>query len=401
MKPATEDKLAKSVHKQSGAVALAVMGGLHDGATIDLPDQPMCLVGRAPHCDIILRDESVAMEHVAIVRDKDGVHLRALAAGFGYEEKVIAPGDSIVVASSLNGASVRLGNIELCIRQPQFGESSSSSRTTDGDEESAEGHKAHKTHKAHKAHAESSTQVPLPKERRHYRTTLAFALFGVGSALTFAAFALSISENLSQKSAERLESVRRAVDIPQLNGVKVLEEQGGKIALTGFVTNDEESNLLRSRLKPGTVDSVRVITGSDIASRAKDLLRVNGHAAVTNYEPHGKVRVALNGVDKQTQDRLTDTIRKDLPMIASVQMVSTATAAELAKAAGPACVNPDADRDALKFVASFAGENAFVRTASGVKYFVDSRLPTGHEIREIRESEIVLDCAGKFVTIAL
>lgn len=389
MKPATEDKLAKSVNKQSGAVALAVMGGLHDGATIDLPDQPMCLVGRAPHCDIILRDESVAMEHVAIVRDKDGVHLRALGAGFGYEEKVIAPGDSIVVASSLNGASVRLGNIELCIRQPQFGESSSSSRTIDGDEESV------------KAHAESSTQAPLPKERRHYRSTLAFALFGVGSALTFAAFALSISENLSHKSAERLESVRRAVDIPQLNGVKVLEEQGGKIALTGFVTNDEENNLLRSRLKPGTVDSVRVMTGSDLASRAKDLLRVNGHAAVTNYEPHGKVRVALNGVDKQTQDRLTDTIRKDLPMIASIQMVSTATAAELAKAAGPTCVNPDADRDALKFVASFAGENAFVRTASGVKYFAGSRLPTGHEIREIRESEIVLDCAGKFVTIAL
>jgi Inner membrane component of T3SS, cytoplasmic domain len=395
MKPTAEDKPLHNTHRHSGAVALAIVGGLHDGATIDLPDQPMCLVGRAPHCDIILRDESVAMEHVAIVRDKDGVHLRALAAGFGYEEKVIAPGDSIIVASNPNGASVRLGNIELCIRQPQFGESSSSSRTTDVDEESAEGHKAHK------AHTESSAQAPLPKERRHYRTTLAFALFGVGSALTFAAFALSISENLSHKSAERLESVRRAIDIPQLNGVKVLEEQGSKIALTGFVTNDEENNLLRSRLKPGTVDSVRVMTGSDLASRAKDLLRVNGHAAVTNYEPHGKVRVALNGVDKQTQDRLTDTIRKDLPMIASIQMVSTATAAEIAKAAGPTCVNPDADRDALKFVASFAGENAFVRTASGVKYFAGSRLPTGHEIREIRESEIVLDCAGKFVTIAL
>ena len=389
MKPTAEDKPFHSTRRHSGTVALAIVGGLHDGATIDLPDQPMCLVGRAPHCDIILRDESVAMEHVAIVRDRDGVHLRALAAGFGYEEKVIAPGDSIVVASNPNGASVRLGNIELCIRQPQLGESSSSSRTTDVNEESV------------KVEAESSIQASLPKERRHYRTTLTFALFGVGSALTFAAFALSISENLSHKSTERLESVRRAIDIPQLNGVKVVEEQGSKIALTGFVTNDGENNLLRSRLKPGTVDSVRVMTGSDLASRAKDLLRVNGHTAVTNYEPHGKVRVALNGVDKQTQDRLTDTIRKDLPMVASIQMVSTATAAELAKAAGPACVNPDADRDALKFVASFAGENAFVRTASGVKYFVNSRLPTGHEIREIRESEIVLDCAGKFVTIAL
>ena len=398
MKPTAEDKPIQSAHRQSSAVALAIVGGLHDGATIDLPDQPMCLVGRAPHCDIILRDESVAMEHVAIVRDGDGVHLRALAAGFGYEEKVVAPGDSIIVASDPNGASVRLGNIELCIRQPQFGESSPSSRTADVDEGTAEAHKAHTTHKTHAA---SSAQASLPKERRHYRTTLAFALFGVGSALTFAAFALSISENISHKSAERLESVRRAVGIPQLNGVKVLEEQGGKIALTGFVNNDEENNLLRSRLKPGTVDSVRVMTGSDLASRAKDLLRVNGHAAVTSYVPHGKVRAALNGVDKQTQDRLTDTIRKDLPMIASIQMVSTATAAELAKAAGPTCVNPDADRDALKFVASFAGENAFVRTAGGVKYFVNSRLPTGHEIREIRESEIVLDCAGKFVTIAL
>lgn len=389
MKPTAEDKLFNSTHRHGGAVALAIVGGLHDGATIDLPNQPMCLVGRAPHCDIILRDESVAMEHVAIVRDEDGVHLRALAAGFGHDERVVAPGDSIIVAPDPKGTSVRLGNIELCIRQPQLGELPSASRTADANEDNL------------RAHAESSAQALIPKERRHYRTTLAFVLFGVGSALTFAAFALSISDNLSHKSAERLESVRRAVDIPQLNGVKVLEEQGNKIALTGFVTNDEENNLLRSRLKPGTVDSVRVATGSDLASRAKDLLRGYGHAAVTSYEPHGKVRAALNGVDKPTQDRLTDTIRKDLPMIASIQIVSTATAAELAKAAGPTCVNPDADRDALKFVASFAGEHAFVRTASGVKYFVDSRLPTGHEIREIRESEIVLDCAGKFVTIAL
>jgi Inner membrane component of T3SS, cytoplasmic domain len=390
MKPTAEDKLARSAPKHGGAVALAILGGLHDGATIDLPDQPMCLVGRAPHCDIILRDESVAMEHLAIVRDDHGVHLRALTAGFGYDERVIAPGDSINVASQPKGASVRLGNIELLIRQWQSDESSASSRT---------GHAADNA--GNSDSEEIADQAPAPKERRHYRTTLAFALFGVGSVITFAAFALSMSDGLFHKSAERLESVKRAVDIPQLAGVKVLEEQGGKIALAGFVSNDEENSLLRGRIKPGTVDSMRVMVGSDLASRAKELLRVNGYPAVTTYEPHGKVRAALNGVDKQMQDRLADTIRKDVPMIASIQIVSTATAAELAKAAGPSCVNPDADRDALKFVASFAGENAFVRTASGVKYFVDSRLPTGHDIREIRDSEIVLDCAGKLVTVAL
>ncbi len=396
MKPATEDKLAKSVSKQSGAVALAVMGGLHDGATINLPDQPMCLVGRAPHCDIILRDESVATEHVAIVRDKEVVHIRALAAGFGYEERVIAPGDSIMIASNPGGASVRLGSIEICIRQP---ESKVIASDTSSESRAASGEMAAESVSSDAAGISLSAAI---KERRGYKTTLAFVLFGVGSVLTFAAFTLSMSEGLTHKSAERLASVHNAIDnIPQLAGVKAVEEKGSKIALTGFVANDEERNLLNSRLKPGTFDSVRVYVGSDLATRAKDLLRVNGHSAVTSYEPQGKIRALLNGVDKETQDRLADTIRKDLPMISTVQMTSSATAAEIAKAAGPTCVNPDADRDALKFVASFAGENAFVRAASGVKYFVNSRLPTGHEISEIRESEIVLNCMGKFTTVAL
>ncbi len=392
MKPTAEDKVTQRAQKQSSPVALAVMGGLHDGATIDLPYQPMCLVGRAPHCDIILRDESVAAEHVAIVRDEAGVHIRALAAGFGYEEKVVAPGDSIIVAPNPNGTSVRLGMIELCIRQSEPRLTSAATNPTPDET----------VGKGMSSGTAAVGQPIVPKERRHYRATLAFALFGVGSVLTFAAFALSISEGLLNKSTERLMSVRNAIkNIPQLAGVDVVEEQGSKIALIGFVANDEERNLLNNRLKSVTVDSMRVYVGSDLAARAKDLLRVNGHSAVTSYEPQGKIRATLNGVDKATQDRLTDTIRKDLPMISSVQVVSSATAAELAKAAGPNCVNPDADRDALKFVAAFAGENAFVRTASGVKYFVNSRLPTGHEIREIRDSEIVLDCAGKFITIAL
>ncbi len=394
MKPNPEDQRFQPANKHSGAVAIAIMGGLHDGAAINLPDQPMCVVGRAPHCDIILRDESVASEHVAIVRDKTGVHIRALASGFGFEQRVIAPGDSIIVMPNPDGAAVTLGGIQLLIRQPVLKSSASmsASDSSTADDVAVEGVAANT------ANIDKAT---ASKERRPYRTTLAFALFGVGSALTFAAFALSLSDSIQHKSAERLANVKNALMIPQLAGVKIIEEQGDKIALAGFVANDDENNLLRSRLKPGLVDSVRVDVGSDLAARAKELLRVNGYPAITTYEPHGKVRATLTAVDKPTQDRLADQLRKDLPMIGSIQIVSTLTAAEIAKAAGPSCVNPDADRDALKFVASFAADPAFVRTASGVKYYVDSRLPTGHEIREIRESEVVLECVGKFITIAL
>lgn len=385
MKPTAEDKLFQPAQKQNRAVALAIMGGLHDGAAMDLPDKPMCVVGRAPHCDIILRDESIAAEHVAIVRDKTGVHIRALAAGFGFQERVVAPGDSIIISPSPSGASVTLGSIQLLIRQPEL-KATASTPAADAP--------------ADQATADVGKSV-MPRERRPYRTSLVLALVGVGSALTFAAFALSLSDSIQHKSAERLANVKNALMVPQLAGVKVIEEQGGKIALTGFVANMDENNLLNSRLKPGLVDSVRVDVGSDLAGRAKEVLRISGFPAITTYESHGKVRASLNGVDKQTQDRLADQLRKELPMLGSVQIVSSLTAAELAKAAGPSCVNPDADRDALKFVASFAADPAFVRTASGVKYYVGSRLPTGHEISEIRESEIVLECVGKFTTIVL
>jgi hypothetical protein len=365
-------------------VALGVRGGLHDGASIDLPDQPMCVVGSARHADVILRDASVATEHIAITRDHHGVHVRALASGFGYDERVIAPGDSIIVPSTVENAVIVLGGITLNIQQmlPR-----------------AKPDTAHA--QASPESDESTLQLPVVETKSRGRNRLlTFGLLGTGVLLTFAAFAISVSESMHEKAAKRIDVARHALAIPQLAGVKA-DEKGAKVVVSGFVANEEEKALLNAQLKPGMVDSLQVHVGADLASRAKDLLRLNGQSAVTSYQPHGKVLVSLTGADKQVQDRLADIIKKDLPMIAAVSVVSTPSAAELAKAAGPGCVNPEADRDALRFVAVFASEPAFVRTGSGNKYYVGSKLPTGHEISAIRENEIVLECVGKFTTISL
>lgn len=383
-----EKEIARTpLSKRQNRVALNVVGGLHDGASIDLPEQPMCVVGSARHCDVILRDESVAREHVAITRDAEGVHIRALGAGFGYDDRVVGPGDSIVLALSGSDAQIALGSISLKVMQPQLNAAGAIAHKSANDTGSGE------------ASAASASALPAAEPRR-YGKFVAFGMLALGGVLTFAAFALSVTETMHQKATARLDNVKNALAVPQLAGVKV-EERGSKILLSGFVTGEDDNALLRNRLKPGMVDGMQVSVGSDLAARTKDLLRVNGHTAVTSYQPHGKVVAMLAGVDKQTQDRLADSIRKDLPMIASVQVTSTPTAAELAKAAGPTCVNPDADRDALKFVASFAADPAFVRTANGVKYYVGSKLPTGHEISAINESGIVLECLGKFTSISL
>lgn len=381
---AEKENVSAPLAKRQHRVALRVAGGLHDGATIDLPEQPMCVVGSARHCDVILRDPSVAPEHVAITRDEDGLHIRALASGFGYDERVIGPGDSIMLAASASDAHITLGAISLHVRQPMATIEEAPAQTDE----------------AATVHNDPAQPNPAIVVRRRYGKVMTFGMLGLGGVLTCAAFALSVSQSLQQKATSRVDLVRGAIAIPQLAGVKV-EERGSKILLAGFVTNEDENQLLHSRLKPGLVDGVQVSVGSDLAARTKDMLRINGYTATTSYQPHGKVVVSLNGIDKQTQDRLADSIRKDLPMIAAIQVTSTPTAAELARAAGPTCVNPDADRDGLKFVALFAAEPAFVRTANGNKYYVGSKLPTGHEISAIRESEIVLECVGKFTTMSL
>jgi len=65
---------------------LVVLQGAATGETLVLPDPPArALIGSAPSCQLVLADTAVRAEHCEVIRDLDGVLVRALDGKHGFE----------------------------------------------------------------------------------------------------------------------------------------------------------------------------------------------------------------------------------------------------------------------------------------------------------------------------
>ena len=74
---------------------LRIVSGLHAGASRELAEREMILVGSGDDCDIVLADAGVATRH-ALISVVDGqFQLRALDAPLQLEGRLLHPGDPV------------------------------------------------------------------------------------------------------------------------------------------------------------------------------------------------------------------------------------------------------------------------------------------------------------------
>ena len=64
--PGTQAPPARSTARAAEALALHVVGGLHNGACRVLQRQEMLMIGSSPDCDLVLSDAGVARHHCVI-----------------------------------------------------------------------------------------------------------------------------------------------------------------------------------------------------------------------------------------------------------------------------------------------------------------------------------------------
>src|SRR5690606_22456559 len=78
---------------------LRIISGLHAGASRELAEREMILVGSGDDCDIVLADAGVAAHH-ALISVVDGhFQLRALDAPLQLEGRMLHPGDPVEMDS--------------------------------------------------------------------------------------------------------------------------------------------------------------------------------------------------------------------------------------------------------------------------------------------------------------
>jgi Inner membrane component of T3SS, cytoplasmic domain len=373
----------------AGAIAstlvphLSVVGGFHAGAKLSLGDMPICVIGSAPHCDVILRDNAVAPEHLTVITRADGSIIRALGGPFMADGKVIAQGETIGV---VDGMSIELGAARI-----QFGlgaiAKDSRARTEHaryaGGPEDVPGAKL----------PPPIGTTPAPASRALGRNAV-IGLFSGGALLVAAAVGISAASNMRVSTKGNVVLLEQSLNLPQLAGI-TLKEKAGVVDISGFVSTEADKKLLADRLAPHAAQLTinnKVETGADIANRAKDSFRVSGVAATTHYVPHGKLTAEVKPADLANAAIAKDAVMKDLPMLRSIEVI--ALQAAIAPKEVPKCVNPAADREALKVKFVVSNEPAYIKTADGTMYYVEGQLPTGHIIKNITDSQLFLDCNG-------
>lgn len=362
---------------------LSVVGGLHVGAKLSLVDMPICVIGSGPHCDVILRDNAVALEHLTVITRADGSIVRALGGPFMADGRVVSQGETIAIA---DGMSIELGAARI---QFGLGAIARESRA-----------RSELPHFAGRPEEQGAAKLPPPfaavpaLASRAFGRNAIIALFSGGALLVAAAVGISTASNMRVSTKGNVVLLEQSLNVPQLAGIS-LKEKAGVVDITGFVSTEADKKLLLDRLAPHagllTINN-RVETGADIANRAKDSFRVSGVSATTNYVPHGKLMAEVKPADLANAALAKDAVMKDLPMLRSIEVVAL-QAAILPKEV-PKCINPVADRDALKVKFVVSNEPAYIKTADGTMYYVEGQLPTGHIIKNITDSQLFLDCNG-------
>lgn len=232
-----------------------------------------------------------------------------------------------------------------------------------------------------------------PRPRRRLETWLAVGGSVVAaSALGLMAFvtAATPARPVAETAVQRLDRVLKA---PEFRGLRIERGEKDQLRVRGLLLTLADRARLDRGLASENVDaSVDVRVGEQITAAVRDVYRMNGVNAeilpTIALSDVGKVQVRTGSADAARLARIEATVRQDVPGVQSLEVVNTPppTVAE---------VTPVRDDPGKRVASIVPGDNPYVVTADGTRYFIGALLPSGHRLAGITDSEVMLEKDGK------
>lgn len=336
----------RSIRPNGSDKVLRIVAGLHAGASRNLADQEMLVVGSGDDCDIVLADTGVAAHHALITLVGGVFTLRALDAPLRVEGKPLHPGDPVELRP--------LQRIDLGEAAIAFG---------GRDEAAWEALFPAIADKASKRRARPFLRrLPLIAAS----AVLALAVVAVVAAL--------IPRRNDQVDAQ---AYLQAL-VPQygISQGKVSEGATGMPVLSGTVESDAVRNRIQQDLvQAGVTATTALRTGEDMARDVREVFRMEGVNVETRYLGNGEVEI--NGALDQAklQEILQSRAMADVgaaKLVPGSRLTSTAATAPAANAPSSVALQAPVD-----IVAVVKGKEPYVVDSDGEQYPVGERIP-GH-----------------------
>ena len=357
-------EVAADADTPARANVLRILSGLHAGASRDLAEQEMILVGSGDDCDIVLADQGVARHH-ALINLIGGISsLRALDAPLRVDGQPLHPGDPVELRGlqriQLGGAAIAFGEEDdpgWASLAPDF--------------------------------AIDDIRTPATGMRK-LPIVAALAVLSLASLAIFAAVMPRHEATPDPRS-----QLGALITEFQMRDGQVVEDAHGRPVLRGTVKNDKERESIEARVaQAGFEAALDLRSAEKIAADVSEVLRSQNINAKTRYMGNGVVEASgrfedMDAMRAAASSRAMD----DVPGVTRV-LVKNYVEPDQAKrtANGPTegAVKPGPTR----IVSVVRGKTPHLVAVDGTEYPVGAEVPGRGTLVSIGESAHVVTADG-------
>jgi type III secretion protein D len=404
--PPIEDAIVTGDESASGPWTLAVFSGLHAGARTHLEPHTWSLVGAAPDCDLVLRDDGLQPHHLLVAAEFDRISLRALDGGLRVGDSLLEPGVTLDV---IGASRIELGGVLLGVGQ------AGSAAWIELEAQCIAAAPEVVTVPALEAPADDKAgDAPEPRARfwrwqpTRGQALRAVALTAAGS--TIVAIGIATAGALSQRVEQQhsLAAIEQTLKAMTLAEVKVTRDVNGHLLLEGVVPSEgSRLQLARELGARGQHPAMHLVSGEELARSVQDGFRQRGLQVGVVYAGAGRVQVSGAPATAQTEQavrevlagtaavRHVELVAPAAPAAQALAAASTAAPAE-APAAKPTAVS---ERDPKRVVGVVGGDNSFVLTKDGTRYMPGAVMPDGSQIEQIQGYSVTFLREGQRVQV--
>lgn len=322
---------------------LRIISGLHAGASRELAEREMILVGSGDDCDIVLADAGVAHHH-ALISVVDGhFQLRALDAPLQLEGRLLHPGDPVEMDRLQR---VGLGEAALAFGLEDDPAWLALAPDDDGSQPAAV--------RARRLTEPLTRRLPL---------IAAVAVLSLASLAIFVAVVPSAESKI--EPASRLQELARQY---QVSGRRIEKDVNGRPVLAGMVADAAARRSLQEQVAEEGLDVTLVLTtGEDLAINVGEVLRAGGFPARTRYLGRGEVEATGYFEDEAAFEAFVRTSAVVATGVRRILPINLAESKEEENAA--------VDNAPVRIVAHERGEDPFLLDEHGNEYRVGMNIP--------------------------
>lgn len=372
------------------AMRLRVLDGRLAGAEHRLPDGRAIRVGHAFENDIVLRGPNTRRMAVELHVDGTSVLIRMVSGTMMVLGRTLEAGQDMLLPAYL---PVRLGDYAFAVGGDDPERWVEAEAIIDGCARAVTAADA-----MPRAELIERAATRLDPQRSAVKGWLArpMRLAGAGSAILVALGTAAVSLRVFGQGDDTPAGVQRSLTVAGFGGLSVAADPAtAALQVTGLVASDAEAQRLRAMLaERAPAATVKVESSEGMAAAATDLLVSQGVDAVARPGPGQSLVVTSEYLPGDRQTELAALVRRDLPMIASVDF-------RIDGARGAQDLRYFFNSPQYGAVGFVDGDAPHIVTADGSRWFNGAVLPTGHRIAEIGNGRILLERAGRVETLVM